>query len=142
MSVGFYRAADTDLSPGLSALGQAATQECPDLTCNFVGNLERRQMAGLRDGRHPGGRNFLGPAPAQAAIRLKLPRRLPGLGCYSRSRVHRTHPNRAGHMQHNENQFSNCQLLGPTNAMTRPNNGETRARALLALGPGRSTERR
>ena len=40
-----------------SRLGQATTQECPDLTCDLIGNLERRQMAGLRYGRYPSGRN-------------------------------------------------------------------------------------
>jgi hypothetical protein len=35
------------------------------------------------------------------AFGLKLPRRSLGLGRYSPSRVYRTHPNRAGHTQHN-----------------------------------------
>jgi hypothetical protein len=38
-------------------------QECPDLACDFVGNLQRGQMAGLRDDRHPGGRNIWDKGP-------------------------------------------------------------------------------
>ena len=51
------RKSDLDESSSLPRALRLAAQECPDLARNFLGNLKRRQMAGLSDDCHPGGRD-------------------------------------------------------------------------------------